>query len=74
MFDIIKTLLTFGWAKGWRTNLIVIFVVGLYLLETVIGIDLPGVNITWEMVLIALGLKTSAVHDSTGIPASNNRG
>lgn len=59
-----KTLLTFSWMKDWRTFAITAFVVAAYGVENILGIDIPGVNITWEMVLIALGLSTAATHDA----------
>lgn len=60
-----KALLTFGWLKGWRTTAIVVIVVACYVLENFFGVDIPKVDFNIDDVLLALGLKAAAAHETT---------
>ena len=60
-----KSLLTFGWMKDWRTVGIAAVVIAAVLLEKFGGVDIPGFDVGEDwlgMILIALGLRTAAVH------------
>lgn len=56
--------LTFSWMKDWRTIAIVAVLVAGVLIEQVAKVDIPGVEFNWELVLVALGLRTAAVHEA----------
>lgn len=60
--DFLKSIISFGWMKGYRTTVIVIFVVAGFVAEQFFGIDIPKVAFSWEDVLIALGIGTAASH------------
>jgi putative effector of murein hydrolase LrgA (UPF0299 family) len=62
--DTVRALLTFDWLAGYRTTIIAIALVVGYIVEKVIGIDIPGADFNLEIVLVALGLKAAAVHDT----------
>jgi len=61
----LKNLLMFNFAAGWRTYVIIAFVVLAFVAENLLGIDLPGYEATWETVILALGLGTAANHKPT---------
>ena len=63
MGEVIKSLLTFNWATGWRTYSIIVVVVAGTLLEQVLMVDIPGVAFTWDSVVLALGLGAAANHE-----------
>jgi len=62
IIDLVKSLVTFNWAKNYRTLGIVGFVVAGYVAETFLGMDIPGVDFTLENVVVAVGLVTAAAH------------
>ena len=62
LFELGKTLITFDWAKNYRTLGIVAFVVAGYVAEAFLGMDIPGVDFTIENVVVAIGLVTAAAH------------
>lgn len=58
----IKSLLTLGFAKGWRTYIVIAFVAVGVILEQLVGIDIPKVDLKWDDLILALGLGAAANH------------
>jgi len=63
VFKLVKTLGTFEWAKGWRSVSVVGVVLVVFVLETWLGVDVPGVEMTLEHVWLALGVGAAAAHE-----------
>jgi len=60
----LAALATARFAKGWRTYAVMAIVVILFLIENVAGVEVPGVRIGWNDVVLALGLGAAANHDT----------
>lgn len=57
-----KSLITAGFAKGWRTYAIIAFVAIGVVLEQLLGLDIPKVALNWDDLILALGLGAAANH------------
>lgn len=63
VFAVIKGLIAFDWAKGWRTWTIVGITISAYVAEDFLGLDIPGVEVGVEEVMLALGISAAAHHE-----------
>lgn len=60
-----KNFAFFKYIEGYRTYVIMAFVILGFGVETLGWYDVPGVTFSWEDVMLAIGLGTAANHTTT---------